>query len=1243
MLSKKTAKIFSFVMVAAVFAYTVTLSVTAVDDPSDVSEVTWQSDENFNGWQMHNLELNSTGNASAANSGVRLKKKADSTYETQGSMTYTFSPGARVDWVESQYDFIKTRNPRRYIFMPYWYYRDGQDNPVGKTGYFNGEPSRFFDSKYVAKFDTGDPVTGSGRGEVTDVFDVGCSGLTLTGGLEEEEAWVLNNAKNFGYYYYDNPAGTPRMLQYQHSLAEAREAGICTDINKVNSISHIKADGTVVTRKIIPGDGEWVSRNGSTLAVDDQNRVWVSQRGTNGKFYIYVIKGDVFDADETVDYSFDPIYLGSTRPYNFIFDKNFKHLFYTDSSNVLYSLDTATKEIKVKFDGKLNGQTISGTTTGITNDIYGNIWLTLSGIYSSNAADETVKENGKLVRVPYNSDNAGVTVFDLDSIAQQLPESVKANNQFYKSYIPESSYTNFSAINKSEWRQVTTKRQYDPAQVVLTPEGTIAFKNENWYEYFGWTYYDRYLANPKRNSWYRSPSLGPLGGIGYAKVTGNSGINPTISTLKDYSDGKYAGTLGFDINNNLWVPNEVGANIYAKSGDNYSLLGQYNMSDYGAIVDKAQETNNYKWLHENTNDPTLSSEISRIWTDTEGDFSGNNLENSLSDIKTYFSNKPISLTEDVDARLDIDVYSNAADERLNASDVIYMRVNLEGSGEGTPIFKWLKLKYQTEQETRVFIDKRVYKKTSDTESKESATFTNGDLAYISIRVNAQTEGEAQISKLTDAIPAEAKTISMVTNKSEREKFCQIPQSAATLTQDSPETSNQTNIWRGLSVSKDNKFICYKYFIDGGQNDNTKPSNNSVQIRTTAYGATVSNTDKLIGSSNNYMMIKYEPYIQSDEGANVEYQQKNDPNNRYLPMEDELSFSFTGSSYNFSGKTVDLSGINTYLYKRGIGARSRGGDLMALPVTLTDSKEENILAADNFYLLYNPAFYLFGNIFSGDNFAGKVFDFGSKNSATTRNLYSADDKQNTSSTAYEYEFDKGSVVYWDETQLDKNKRITDLISKYIPAPGKEIPPVVCEIQYSQFSDNPNSINLTNNDCILKNIQDPSKQLWPEGRVWYHKVQPDHQVISIGANEYDRPVKGNGTMVFDFSDAPDGTVLIKKLKFEEQNGSASKMGVIAINGGRVIFNEKATVFNGIVFAPGKTPSSAEDKGTIAFQGGSNAQAITIRGSLVSDKIEFNPRLKNGLGIKSRFSISIYNDASVLNAHLPIFDGIMDVVVK
>lgn len=1164
MLSKKTSKVFSFLMVAAVFAYTVTLSVTAVDDPSDVSEVTWESDNNFNGWQMHNLELNSTGNASAANSGVRLKKKADNTYETSGSMTYTFSPGSRVDWVESQYDFIKTRNPRRYIFMPYFYYRDAYENPVGKTGYFDGKPSRFFDSKFVAKFDTGDPVTGSGRGEVTDVFEVGCSGNVLTGGLEEEEAWVLNNAQDLGNYYYDNPSGTPRLLAYSHSLAEAREVGICADINKVNAISHIKPDGTVVTRKIIPGDAEWVSRNGSTLAVDDQNRIWVSQRGTNGKFYIYVIKGDVFDSDETVDYAFDPIYLGSTRPYNFIFDKNFKHLFYTDSSNVLYSLDTATKEIKVKFDGKLNGQTINGTTTGITNDIYGNIWLSVSGVYSSNSAEVTVSENGKLIRVPYNLDNAGVSIFNLDDFAKELPQTVSANGNTYDSYITESQYTNYSAIDKSAWSQITSTRQYNPAQAVVTPDGTVAFKNSGYYQYLGYTFYDRMLANPKRNAWYRNPSLGPLGGIGYAKISGNSGANPTISSINDYHDDKYAGTLGFDINNNLWVPNQAGANFYAKSADSYAISGQYNMSDYGAIVDKAEETNNFKWLNPSDPDSTLSDQISSIWATTNDDFSGNNLENSLSDIKTYFSNRPISLTEDISKRAD--VYTNAADDKLSASDVIYMRVDLEGSGEGTPIFKWLKLKYQTEQETRIFIDKRVYKKTSDTESTESATFTNGDLAYISIRVNAQTEGEAQISKLTDAIPTEAKTISMVINKSEREKFCQIPQSAATLTEDSPETSNQTNVWTGLSANKDNKFICYKYFIDGGQNDNTKPSNNSVQIRATAYGSTVSNTDKLIGSSNNYMMIKYEPFTQSDEGANVEYQQKNDPNNRYLQMEDELSYSFTGSSYNFSNKTIDLSGINTYLYKRGIGARSRGGDLMALPVTLTDSKEENILAVDNFYLLYNPAFYLFGNIFSGDNFAGKVFDFGSKNSATTRNLYSADDKQNASSTAYDYEFDKESIVYWDEAQLDKNKKIAALIAKYLPDPSdpsKKIPPIVCQINGGVF-ENSNSYNLASDDCVLESNK---QSLWPEGRVWYYKVSATKKNITIGGQNAQRNVRSNGTIIFDFADASDGQVVIKQLKFQETNGAAAKIGLIAINGGRVIFDSTATEFNGIVFAPGQ----------------------------------------------------------------------------
>lgn len=82
---------------------------------------------------------------------------------------------------------------------------------------------------------------------------------------------------------------------------------------------------------------------------------------------------------------------------------------------------------------------------------------------------------------------------------------------------------------------------------------------------------------------------------------------------------------------------------------------------------------------------------------------------------------------------------------------------------------------------------------------------------------------------------------------------------------------------------------------------------------------------------------------------------------------------------------------------------------------------------------------------------------------------------------------------------------------------------------------------------------------------------------------------------------------------------------------------------ITATEKPAPPVNDGGTIVFEGGNTAQAITIRGSLVSDKIEFNPRKKTGLGIKSRFSISIYNDASVLNAHLPIFDGIMDVVVK
>jgi hypothetical protein len=321
----------------------------------------------------------------------------------------------------------------------------------------------------------------------------------------------------------------------------------------------------------------------------------------------------------------------------------------------------------------------------------------------------------------------------------------------------------------------------------------------------------------------------------------------------------------------------------------------------------------------------------------------------------------------------------------------------------------------------------------------------------------------------------------------------------------------------------------------------------------------------------------------------------------------------------------------YVYRRGFAGKSRGGNLLSLPTLIKSSGQDVVY--DQFYLLYNPAFYLFGNIFSGQSYAGNAMDFNSRFSGITNEQYDINNKTNSQDTLYNYYFDKGSVIAWGNSDNGgdnkyKNSAMKASLDSYTKNPAPEDRCVVTQDKLEGGS--VYYLNLQLSDCSKLNTTNTVDNAWPDGRVWYVNVTGSgQQNVYIGKTNATTKVYGRGTIFVNFTNGrSDNLVTINNLNFVDN----AKMGVV-VTGGSTVFSKQARSFRGIVFNP--RADGATSGGKISFT--KDGRMLKIYGSLVADEIEFNPRSKE----TAEYGIMIYSDAALLNQPLPGFQGINFVV--
>jgi len=379
-------------------------------------------------------------------------------------------------------------------------------------------------------------------------------------------------------------------------------------------------------------------------------------------------------------------------------------------------------------------------------------------------------------------------------------------------------------------------------------------------------------------------------------------------------------------------------------------------------------------------------------------------------------------------------------------------------------------------------------------------------------------------------------------------------------------------------------------------------------------------ENVIGSSNNYLMVRGYPFIQSQEDPNLL-----DATAPYKinMIEDELAFAFTRVLLTEPNQVA--SSVPSYLYLRGSGQKSRGGTLISLPVRMTDMSESSIFFSDQFYLLYNPLFYIFGNMFSGSSPSSTAFDFGHGSSAISTGDF-GNEKLNSASSLYNYYFDEKSVIFWDRNNKDKNTAMEGNISRILGTQELR-PDDLCQLDSANSLRN-STIYLNNQSCSL--VQTDNSSIWPSGRVWYLKANSDVEISST--------IKKGGTLVVDFSEAS----YVPTVKINTQEGDFSNdsfLGLIVINGGKVEFTGDAEYFRGAVFVPGRgdsDPERRDGEGKIVFA--EDGRPLKIRGSLIADEIDFNKRQKND----KEFAVSVYADSALVNSRIPGFERLMSMLI-
>ncbi|MDH4358528.1 MAG: hypothetical protein OEV37_01075 [Candidatus Berkelbacteria bacterium] len=533
------------------------------------------------------------------------------------------------------------------------------------------------------------------------------------------------------------------------------------------------------------------------------------------------------------------------------------------------------------------------------------------------------------------------------------------------------------------------------------------------------------------------------------------------------------------------------------------------------------------------------------------------------------------------------------------------------------------------RERNVFLQKKLFLFNNDnsTTGDEQATFEPGDWVAVRLKLNRNLADYTSI-KLVDFFPKDAIGIAEITMAQ-----CGIAGSTrASAAFPTPAVLSHSLTWNSVPIPQSDVFICYKFQVPDAVDEKDKAKNRLVQVRATAY-RTIFGFEKSAETTANFMMVRGFPFQALNYSGTTNF----GASPPIFEINDFTSVINTVGAISLTGQYVGNS--VSYIYSKGAGYHSRGGSILFLPVTMTNKTGANTLAYDSSHLFYNPAYYLFGNIFSSGGIKEKSLDIGSGASGSGVTVsgedYASQEDLNSKAAFYNYQIDKNSVTFWNSNLLDKNRVMQNKITGLISQPR---PDVTCA--FDDFDSDPDNntsfvrsrlaavsgnFYLDNDNCQPAGTLASGR--WPSGRVWYIKPNADITIKTA--------FQGKGTLIIDFAGI---TGRVPKVILEtnlSDFSSGSMLGLMVINGGQVEISKTATYFRGIIFVPGKP--APNPGGEVIFVEDPLASAVEVHGSIVANKITFGRRNR---GTKL-YAVAIFNDAKVLNSPPIGFENIAGIV--
>jgi hypothetical protein len=538
---------------------------------------------------------------------------------------------------------------------------------------------------------------------------------------------------------------------------------------------------------------------------------------------------------------------------------------------------------------------------------------------------------------------------------------------------------------------------------------------------------------------------------------------------------------------------------------------------------------------------------------TWGEMSQTQIAPTGTSIDFSFSSSEISIDQSyADLKTRADVKSKALD--VGTSNFLYIRIDLfadaaGGVGVATPTLKTFSLDYTVLQTPSIYTEKHTYRyRSADAAPRaEIATFVPGDQVVVKIKLSATNASDLKF-KVQDDLARNAETFAPIITIADAVKYCGLSATDTLLKSgrdDYPQTGDSLTV-NDIVLDGVSGYLCYMYFVPNPTGKN--PKNDIQQTR-----LSVSVSDIIISSSSNYIMVRGFAYSQSDTSKTLD-------SGTILQIDDELLFSFDKFIFKgISGQEISYASAPAYIYKRGIAAKSRGGDFYNLPVMITDSTGAATLSADSYYLLYNPSVYVMGNLFSKGSLPDSSLDFGARNNVVSGATVvpSESSKINAQASLYNYSIDSGSVAYWDSGEgRVRSQAMQKNIDRIVGTLGNR-PENFCPVSSSDTSELAGSspLYLNNKNCNMIEV-DNTSGMWPEGRVWYFEPTGD---VDLSAK-----IMKSGTLVFDFNKAPNANVRVGTIATDFPDGV--NVGIILTNGGNVVFTKTAEAFNGMVFVPG-----------------------------------------------------------------------------